>query len=130
MAAVSSGPAGQCQKAIDGAVGGRVMSFQSGSAWLNATSLAIIKDVAIALKGCKGYTLDIAGHTDSVGDEGVNRIMSEERAKRVRDALVAKGIAGSAVSAKGYGSSRPIHAGQAADPANRRITFTVNGAGA
>jgi len=122
-------PAGQCQKAVDGAVAGRAMVFQPGSAWLNATSLAIIKDLAATLKHCSGYALEIAGHTDNVGDEGVNRIMSEERARRVRDALVARGISAAALSARGFGSSRPI-AGKPADPANRRITFTVSAGGA
>lgn len=125
----SAVPAGQCQKAVDGAVGGRVMSFQPGSAWLNTTSLRIIKDVARTLKQCSDYRVEIAGHTDNSGDEGINRLMSEERARRVRDALVEKGLSAKALSARGYGSSRPV-AGNVADPANRRITFTVTAGGA
>jgi OOP family OmpA-OmpF porin len=123
-------PSGQCQQAVDGAVGGRVMSFQPGSAWLNATTRAIVKDVAATLKHCSGYALEVAGHTDNQGDEGINRIMSEERAKRVRDELVARGVSDKLLSARGYGSSRPVRAGQAGDPANRRITFTVSAGGA
>lgn len=119
---ISSNP---CQQAVNGAIAGRVVSFQPGSAWLNATSLAIIRDVAASLKRCKGYALAIGGHTDNLGDEGVNQIMSAERAKRVRDGLIAKGVPGAALSAQGYGSTRPIQPGKAADPANRRISFIV-----
>lgn len=121
--------ANDCQRLVDAAVGGRVMSFRSGSAWLNPGSRRIIADVAGALRRCKGYALEISGHTDNAGDESVNRVMSQERADRVRDALVASGVAGNALAGKGYGSSRPIRAGNAADPANRRITFTVTKGG-
>jgi OOP family OmpA-OmpF porin len=123
-------PVGQCQQAVDDAVGGRVISFQPGSAWLNAKTRAIVKDVSATLKHCSGYALEVAGHTDNQGDEGINRIVSEERAKRVRDELVARGVSDKLLSARGYGSSRPVRAGQAGDPANRRITFTVSAGGA
>jgi OOP family OmpA-OmpF porin len=121
--------ANSCQRLVDAAVGGRVMSFRSGSAWLNPTSQRIIADVAGALRRCKDYALEVSGHTDNAGDESINRVMSQERANRVRDALVASGIAGDALAGRGYGSSRPIRAGNAVDPANRRITFTVTKGG-
>jgi OOP family OmpA-OmpF porin len=130
VAVAAPAPAGSCQNGVDAAVAGRVMSFQSGSAWLNPTSQAIIRDVASALRRCDGYHVEIAGHTDGTGDEWINRTMSQERATRVRDALVARGISASLVSAKGYGSSRPVRAGDLANPANRRITFTVTQGGA
>lgn len=129
MAVTASGELGGCQRGVNDAINKRVMIFQPGSAWLNATSLAIIRDVAKALARCDGYRLDIAGHSDNVGDEGINRLMSEERAKRVRDALIGKGVTETALSAKGYGSTRPILTGQANDPANRRVTFVISGAG-
>lgn len=128
MVVTASGALGTCQRAVNSAIDDRVMIFQPGSAWLNATTQAIIRDVAKALKGCDGYKLEIAGHSDNAGDEGINRLMSEERAKRVRDALIEKGVAGARLIAKGYGSTRPIRAGQASDPANRRITFLISGA--
>lgn len=130
VAAADPAPPGTCQHDVDVAVGGRVMSFQPGSAWLNPTSQAIIRDVAAALQRCEGYQVEIAGHTDGTGDVWVNRTMSQERASRVRDALVARGISASLVTAKGYGSSRPVRPGDLANPANRRITFTVTQGGA
>ena len=118
---------GICQNNVDKVLAGRVMSFRSGSAWLNPQSRRIIADVAAALKPCRGYALVVGGHTDANGSETVNGAMSQERADRVRDALVAQGIPAGAVTARGYGSSRPLTAGHAADPANRRISFTVTG---
>lgn len=129
-APVTAAAGGKCQSLVDGAVNRRVMSFRSGSAWLNADSRKLIADVAAALKQCQGYRLAIGGHTDNHGSELVNTTMSQERANRVRDALVELGVPATAVSARGYGSSQPISPGNAADPANRRITFTVSGGGA
>lgn len=121
---------GPCQGGVDKALGGRVMSFRSGSAWLNPQSRRMIADVAAALKPCRGYALVIGGHTDASGSEGVNAAMSQERAERVRAALVEQGVPAGAVTARGYGSTRPLPATNAADPANRRISFTVTGGGA
>jgi OOP family OmpA-OmpF porin len=122
--------ANQCQRTIDSALAGRVMSFRSGSAWLNPQSNAMIADVAAALKRCGSYALEIGGHTDGNGTEGVNRAMSQERANRVREALIARGIPAGALMAKGYGSASPLRAGNMRDPANRRISFTVTRGGA
>jgi OOP family OmpA-OmpF porin len=122
--------ANQCQRTIDSALAGRVMSFRSGSAWLNPQSNAMIADVAAALKRCGSYALEVGGHTDGNGTEGVNRAMSQERANRVREALIAKGIPAGTLMAKGYGSASPLRAGNMRDPANRRISFTVTRGGA
>ncbi len=106
------------------------MSFRSGSAWLNPQSNKMIDDVAAVLKRCRVYGIEIGGHTDGNGDEGVNRTMSQERANRVREALIAKGVPAGAVAARGYGSGRPIRPGNTLDPANRRISFTISRGGA
>jgi len=129
-AAAAAAQPGPCQGGVDKALGGRVMSFRSGSAWLNPQSRRMIADVAAALKPCRGYALVIGGHTDASGSEAVNAAMSRERAERVRAALVEQGVPAGAVTARGYGSTRPLPATNAADPANRRISFTVTGGGA
>jgi OOP family OmpA-OmpF porin len=48
----------------------------------------------------------------------------------VRDALVARGLDATKISAQGFGSSQPKVSGSdaAANSANRRIEFTVGGA--
>lgn len=122
--------ANACQRRIDTALAGRVMSFRPGSAWLNPQSNRMIADVATALKGCHDVAILIGGHTDGKGDDSINRVMSQERADRVRAALVAKGVATAVVSARGYGSAQPLRAGNRLDPANRRISFTVTKGGA
>lgn len=119
-----------CQDGVNQAVRGRSLNFRSGSAWLNPESRRIIKDVAATLKSCKGMSVEVGGHTDGRGNEGVNKILSDERAKRVRDELIAQGATANAVTARGYGSGAPIRTGDTLNPANRRIAFTVTKGGA
>jgi OOP family OmpA-OmpF porin len=131
VAAVSHDPAvSSCQDRVDKVVNGRMMNFRSGSAWLNAQSQRIVADLAGAMKNCPGMVLEIGGHTDGSGDEAINRTLSDERARRVRDALIARGVSANAITAKGHGSSAPLHRDNKLDPANRRIAFTIAKGGA
>jgi OOP family OmpA-OmpF porin len=51
--------------------------------------------------------VEIAGHTDSVGDESYNQVLSEKRAQAVKDYLVRSGVAAERVSVVGYGEAQP-----------------------
>ncbi len=53
-------------------------------------------------------SIEIQGHTDNVGNEETNLKLSQERAEEVKKYLVLKGISAGRISAKGFGSSRPI----------------------
>ena len=52
--------------------------------------------------------VSIEGHTDNVGSAESNKKLSEERAKAVMAAVVAKGIAANRLSAIGRGQEMPI----------------------
>jgi len=51
---------------------------------------------------------EIEGHTDNTGTDAINQPLSERRAQAIVDELVKDGIDATALTAKGYGSSRPI----------------------
>ncbi|MFO7869165.1 MAG: OmpA family protein, partial [Bacteroidales bacterium] len=62
-----------------------------------------------------GYMLDntdavieIAGHTDHIGSNEYNYLLSYRRAKAVKDYLVAKGVSPSSLITKKYGETDPI----------------------
>jgi OOP family OmpA-OmpF porin len=68
-----------------------------------------VLDEAVAiLKKNPSIKLTIKGHTDSRASEGYNQILSENRAKAVKEYLVNKGISPSRLTTAGYGLSRPI----------------------
>jgi len=74
--------------------------------------------------------IEVGGHTDSDGTDQKNQVLSENRAKSVRDAFVTKfGVDPNMLVEKGYGKSRPRPGNQNRNPdekfQNRRIEYTV-----
>lgn len=70
-----------------------------------------------------GFFVELAGHTDHVGDDEDNRVLSERRAEAVRDLLVAVGVPKERIAAKGYGEEQPVCKGRKSDclAKNRRV---------
>ena len=54
------------------------------------------------------WRIEVAGHTDNVGDPRLNRALSENRAKVVAHYLIQRGVANYRIDANGYGSTRPV----------------------
>lgn len=73
--------------------------------------------------------LEIAGHTDDVGDEAYNLDLSERRARAVRDRLVTLGVDAERLTHRGYGETRPLvpNSDDAARARNRRTEFRIAG---
>lgn len=71
--------------------------------------------------------VEIGGHTDDVGKDKANQILSENRAKAVRTWLTQKGIDPGRVSMKGYGEMSPLVPNTSPEnrAKNRRIEFTI-----
>ena len=114
------------QQDIDALLAGKVVEFDTGSATLNNQWAATVDEVATILKGGTAK-VQVAGHTDNVGDPAANLTLSNERAETIRAALVARGVAADRLSVVGYGQDRPI-ADNASDEGrqrNRRIEFVV-----
>ena len=56
----------------------------------------------------ENIVVEIAAHTDDVGQEKDNLILSVRRANAVRDYLISRGVLGQQLIAKGYGEAQPI----------------------
>ena len=82
--------------------------FEFGSAALTNDSEEGIAMLAAFLESHPEITVELAGHTDDVGSDAYNLKLSKERAEVVRQALIAKGIPEIRLSARGYGSTRPV----------------------
>jgi outer membrane protein OmpA-like peptidoglycan-associated protein len=70
----------------------------------------------------------VSGHTDSTGSEGTNRAVSEKRANKVREYLVAyQNLNPSQVTSEGLGPSQPVanNATEAGRALNRRVEIAV-----
>lgn len=75
----------------------------------------------------KDLKIEITGHTDDVGSDTANQILSEKRAKAVVDYLVAKGIAANRIRYKGFGETKPVKPNTSEEnrQLNRRIEMQV-----
>ena len=63
----------------------------------------------------------VAGHTDATGDDRINQELSCARALAVKRYLSGKGVTLARLSAYGFGSTRPLDAGQGDSANNRRV---------
>lgn len=114
-----------CQEDVEGLLRTRSVRFQEASSALLPASQILLNEVAEALRPCLGSIIAITGHTDDTGNEPGNLALSLERARAVREALIARGIPRDGLRAKGLGSREPVAGLDPADPANRRIEFSV-----
>lgn len=102
--------------------------FATGRAVILPESFALLGEVAAALEAHPEITrLEVAGHTDDVGEDPRNLTLSQARARSVMDWLVDHGVAAARLSARGYGETRPIvDNGTARGRAmNRRVEFVI-----
>jgi outer membrane protein OmpA-like peptidoglycan-associated protein len=71
--------------------------------------------------------LSIEGHTDNVGSDQGNLLLSKNRAKSCLDYLIKKGVASSRLSSEGFGEGKPIETNDTAEgrAKNRRTEFHI-----
>jgi outer membrane protein OmpA-like peptidoglycan-associated protein len=76
-----------------------------------------------------GLTVEVEGHTDSVGNDSYNQALSDRRANSVRDYLVQQGIAANSIVSRGYGESKPLVSNDTAAgrQQNRRVELVLSG---
>ena len=100
--------------------------FHTASATLVETSLAELERLAEALKRHPHLRLEVGGHTDAVGSDEDNLLLSERRAKAVYDYLILCGVDPQRLTYHGYGESRPVADNDTPEgrAANRRTTLT------
>jgi outer membrane protein OmpA-like peptidoglycan-associated protein len=82
--------------------------FDTGKAELKSESVAELEHVRELLVSNLNMKVQINGHTDNTGNSVSNRLLSLERAEAVVKYLVEKGIDPSRLSAKGFGSEKPL----------------------
>lgn len=102
--------------------------FRTGSDEIDRRSEPLLDQVAQALyANPQVKKVRIEGHTDSAGSSQVNQKLSEERAAAVKKALMARGIDGDRLDARGYGDSRPTapNRTRAGRAKNRRVEFII-----
>jgi OOP family OmpA-OmpF porin len=84
------------------------INFDTGKATIRPESRPIVDQIAALMKQNAGLRLSVEGHTDNVGTPASNKLLSEQRAKAVMDAVVAAGVPAARLAAVGWGQDRPV----------------------
>lgn len=102
------------------------LEFATGKASIKPSSYPSLDKVADLISR-KNLSLKLAGHTDDVGKDANNMILSKNRAESVKAYLVGKGVNPSRIEATGYGETQPIASNKtpAGRQQNRRVEFTI-----
>ncbi len=102
--------------------------FRTGKSLIDKRSYTLLNNIAAVLKVHPEIELvEVGGHTDDVGNDETNLLLSQKRSAAVVAYLTKQGVDGSRLAAMGYGESRPIEPGttKEARAANRRVEFLI-----
>ncbi|MGD9836362.1 MAG: OmpA family protein [Afipia sp.] len=116
-----------CQQLFFELLGKAKIRFDSGKATIDKDSMGLLDRLIETALRCPTANIEVAGHTDSDGDNSANMALSEKRAQAVADYLVKAGLPTDRLRAVGYGSSQPVAANDTDEgkAKNRRIDFVV-----
>ena len=103
--------------------------FETGSARLRPAALERLRPLASYLGANPDVPVRIDGHTDSVGSDSANQLLSERRAGAVREALSAMGVDQGEFVVAGHGETMPSasNADATGRQLNRRVEVTLVG---
>ena len=99
----------------------------TNSSKLAPNATRILGAIAETMRQSPSFSIQINGHTDSVGAASYNRALSQKRAEAVRNYLIATGIEASRLKATGLGESNPIASNDTKEgrALNRRVEIRV-----
>ncbi|MEM6387043.1 MAG: OmpA family protein [Pseudomonadota bacterium] len=117
----------ECVDLLNAAAERRKITFAPSSSDIDDDAQATVDDIADIIRDCQSVEIQIGGHTDSQGREVMNEQLSQARADAVLNAIMARRVLVSNLSAKGYGESQPIADNDTEEgrEANRRIEFKL-----
>ncbi|MBK8951625.1 MAG: OmpA family protein [Chitinophagaceae bacterium] len=102
--------------------------FVTGSSKLQSKSFKGLNEVAQILKDNPGMTLAVDGHTDNVGNDDKNMVLSQNRADAVKNYLATKGVSVDRITSVGHGETIPVADNKTAAgrQQNRRSELTLS----
>lgn len=104
-----------------------VLDFEEGDINLTAASSILIEDVRSEIAGRHSPEVTVVGHTDRIGSNEDNLILSLERANKVKEILINSGISEQIIETVGRGELAPLvnTDDEVAEPLNRRVEITI-----
>jgi OOP family OmpA-OmpF porin len=123
----AAAPAVDCGPLIAAAIGGDRLLFDYWKSDPRTEAAPAFDRLAAALRGCRPPTkIEVSGHADIRNVSNSNQILSELRARAVRDELIRRGVDPAILIAVGYAATRPIVPNDTEEnmALNRRVDIT------
>lgn len=105
------------------------LNFPSGKAIIQPEYFSLLTKVQQALREFPNSNYLLEGHTDALGNDSQNKVLSEKRALSVREYLMANmDIPESQITHIGFGESKPVASNDTREgrEQNRRIDIVIN----
>lgn len=101
--------------------------FATNSTSVSGASRADLTTLASSINRYPDTTVNVVGHTDSVGDASFNFDLSQRRAQAVTSVLINAGVPAPRIRATGAGEDQPVATNQTAAgrQANRRVEIII-----
>ncbi len=101
--------------------------FYQSKAQLIPTSYPELDRLAAMMRENPTIYIELAGHTDNVGDRFKNQKLSEDRVEAVKQYLLNKGVEAERITGVGYGGTKPIadNSKELTRRLNRRVEFKI-----
>ena len=103
------------------------LEFETGKDVIKLSSIPSLTELAEVLLKKPEWKLQIAGHTDNVGDAQGNLVLSKKRAESVKNFMISKGIDKDRLTALYFGETVPIADNSTPEgrQKNRRVEMTI-----
>ncbi|TNE76516.1 MAG: OmpA family protein [Bacteroidetes bacterium] len=103
------------------------LEFETGKDIIKEVSIPSLSELAEVLNKKPDWRLQIAGHTDNVGDAQANLVLSKKRAEAVKRFMESKGISSDRLVALYFGETQPIADNNTPEgrQKNRRVEMTI-----
>ena len=119
----------ELQSKINNLLQQRKITFERRSTELTTDSKSVVEEIAKILNEYSTFNLEVAGHTDSRGNDDLNKKISQDRANSVKKLLISFGVNENRINAVGYGEEFPIAKDDenGLSEINRRVEFNILG---
>jgi len=104
-----------------------ILYFRTGSTDLDPRSRGDFAAVIAAARSMSHIDVSVVGHADATGSDAYNLTLSLNRARTIRDDLVAAGIPSNVIEIAYHGANNPLTPTPRGvpEPRNRRVEITI-----